>query len=154
MSERRRAMDSALKEISVSLLRRRGFKGAYPHLYREVQNHIDLLMFQFRRDGSSFIVEIAYADPERKNVAFRPETPVGKLQVPSTRERYRLGAGGRSDVDGEWLRLDHGLLTTRARHFKRLALRVNEMVLDEAERWWQAKRVTAPNNALEQTRDE
>jgi Domain of unknown function (DUF4304) len=153
MNEKRRAMDEALKKVSVPLLRDRGFKGAFPHLYREVGSHVDLLMFQFRLDGSSFVVEISYADPDRRNVSFRPETTVKKLQVPATRDRYRLGFKGRTVVDGEWLQLDHGLLTTQARHFNRLALRVNELVLEEAEPWWQSKRAMAPNNALERTRN-
>jgi len=140
MGERRRAMDDILKTISVPLLRERGFKGSYPHFHRLVGDHVDLLMFQFRSDGSSFVVEISYADPDRKNVSFWPETPAKELQVSATRKRCRLGAKGQSGVDGTWFPLDYGPLTTQARHFKRLALNVNELLLEEAEPWWELSR--------------
>jgi hypothetical protein len=133
-------MDGTLKTISVPLLRERGFKGTYPHFYRVIGSHVDLLMFQFRLDGSSFVVEISYADPDRNNVGFRPETPVKQLQVSATRKRCRLGAKGQSGVDGTWFPLDHGPLTTQATHFKRLALKVNELLLEEAEPWWEVSR--------------
>ena len=118
-----------------------GFKGSFPHFYRQVGDHVDLLMFQFRLDGSSFIVEISYADRERKNVYFRPETPLAKLQVPSTTKRYRLGKqpGG----DGKWFELAHGGLTTQARHFRKIALGVNDLVVREAQPWWEAQRHAA-----------
>ena len=109
-------------------------------------------MFQFRSDGSSFIVEISYADPERRNVGFRPEAPASKIDVPCTRERYRLGAMGRTDGDGEWFQLVHGIITSDDRHFRRLALKVNDLLLKEAEPWWAARRMT-PNTSLERTRE-
>jgi len=152
MSERRQIIDSVLKSTCVPLLRERGFKGSYPHFRRIQDEHLDLLMFQFRSDGSSFVVEISYADPERNNVGFRPEAPASKINVASTRERYRLGAKGRTEVDGEWLPLAHGVLSSDDRHFRRLALKVNGMVLNEAEPWWESKRMT-PNKSLERTRE-
>src|SRR5690242_7147345 len=93
MNDRRRELQEVLKAIVVPALRGLGFKGSFPHFYRPIDDHIDLLFFQFRLDGSSFIVEISYADPKRTNVYFRPEVPVAKLQVPSTTKRYRLGKG-------------------------------------------------------------
>ena len=136
MNERRRAVDASLKRFTVPLLRERGFKGSYPHFYRNLDDHVDLLTFQFRLDGSSFVVEISYADAERSNVTFRPETPVEKLQASATRKRYRLGSREKRGPDGEWLQLSHGPLTTDARHFSKLALRVNELLLVEGEAWW------------------
>jgi Domain of unknown function (DUF4304) len=120
MNKRRRAIDSLLRHTCVPLLRERGFRGAHPHFRRLHGEHVDLLMFQFRRDGTSFVVEISYADPERNNVGFRPEAPAVALEVPATRERYRLGAKGRTEVDGEWLGLAHGILVSDDRHFRRL----------------------------------
>jgi hypothetical protein len=139
MNERRRDIDTQLKKLTVPLLRQQGFKGSYPRFYRDIDGHVDLLMFQFRSDGSSFIVEISYADPDRRNVYFRPETPVNRLQVPATSKRHRLG-GPTREVDAEWLKLDHGPWTTQARHFSKLALRVNDLLLTEAEPWWTANR--------------
>lgn len=152
MSERRKLIDGILKDTCVPFLRERGFRGSYPHLRRLHGEHIDLLMFQFRSDGTSFIVEISYADAERRNVGFRPEAPASKIDVACTRERYRLGARGRTEVDGEWFPLSHGTLVSDERHFRRLALKVNDMLLNEAEPWWESKRM-APNKSLERTRE-
>ena len=141
MNERRRELQEMLKTLSVPLLRELGFKGSFPHFYRPVGEHVDLLMFQFRLDGSSFIVEISYADPERKNVYFRPETPLKRLQVPSTTQRHRLGQ--RSGGDGTWFELEHGPLMTQSRHFKKIALKVNDLIVREAQPWWEAQRHAA-----------
>jgi len=142
MSDRRRAIDASLKANTVPFLRERGFKGSFPHFYREIAGHVDLLMFQFRLDGSSFIVEISYADPDRTNIYFRPETPTAKLQVSAATNRYRLGSARKQQVDGEWLSLDCRGLASQAGHFQRLAQKVNGLVLDEAEPWWQAQRAS------------
>jgi hypothetical protein len=152
MSERRQRIDTILKGTCVPLLRERGFQGSYPHFRPVLGKHIDLLTFQFRSDGSSFIVEISYADPERRNVGFRTDAPVSKIDVACTSERYRLGAKARTTLDGEWLPLSHGILTSDDRHFRRLALKVNDMVINEAEPWWESKRMT-PNTSLERTRE-
>ena len=140
MNERRRAIDASLKTVTVPFLRQSGFKGSFPHFYREIDGHVDLLMFQYRLDGSSFVVEISYADPDRKNIYFRPETPTPKLQVSAATKRYRLGSANKQRADGEWLALDHGPLTRQSQHVKKLALKVNGLIMEEAEPWWQTKR--------------
>ena len=128
-----------LKNLSVPLLRELGFKGSFPHFHRSVGDHVDLLTFQFRLDSSSFIVEISYADPERKNVYFRPETPVPKLRASATTKRHRLGKQTEHG-DGRWFELEHGFMTTQAQHFKKLAFEVNDLIVREANVWWEAQR--------------
>jgi hypothetical protein len=44
------------------------------------------------------------------------------------------------DADGEWLPIAPGPLTSEAKHIKRLALMVNELLLEEGEPWWESKR--------------
>lgn len=143
MYERRREIDAVLKSTSVPLLRELGFKGSFPHFYRPIGEHIDLLTFQFRLDGSSFIVEISYADAARKNVYFRQETPVAKLRVSATTKRYRLGKASESGGDGRWFELEHGTLRTQASHFHKLALQANDLIVSEATSWWEAQRHVA-----------
>ena len=143
MNERRREIDVVLKTMCVPLLRELGFKGSFPHFHRSVGAHVDLLTFQFRLDGSSFIVEISYADAARKNVYFRPETSVAKLRASATTKRHRLGKQTESGGDGRWFGLDHGLMTAQASHFKKLALQVNDLVVREATQWWEAQRHVA-----------
>jgi hypothetical protein len=140
MTDRRREVDTQVKRLTVPLLRQRGFKGSYPHFYREIDGHVDLLMFQFRLDGSRFVVEISFADRNRKNVYFRPETPVNRLQVSATTKRHRLGGAGKPGDDAAWLKLDHEPRTTQAQHFSKLALRVNDLLVTEAEPWWEVHR--------------
>ena len=142
MNERRREIEAVLKNTCVPLLREFGFKGSFPHFHRSVGEHVDLLTFQFRLDGSSFIVEISYADPTRKNVCFRPETPVAKLRASATTKRHRLGKTEPSG-DGRWFELDHGFLTTQASHFLKLALQVNDLIVRDASPWWEAQRHVA-----------
>lgn len=143
MNERRREIDAILKSVSVPFLRDLGFKGSYPHFHRSVGDHVDLLTFQFRLDGSSFIVEISYADAERKNVYFRPETPVPKLRASATTKRYRLGKQTEPGGDGRWFKLEHGFMTTQNAHFKKLAFQVNDLIVREANPWWEAQRHAA-----------
>jgi hypothetical protein len=66
--------------------------------------------------------------------------PTTKLQVSAARKRYRLGSARKQHVDGEWLSLDCGPLTSQSQRFQKLALKINGLVLDEAEQWWQAQR--------------
>jgi hypothetical protein len=140
MNERRRAIDASLKTVTGPFLRQLGFKGSFPHFYREIDGHVDLLMFQYRRDGSSLVVEISFADRERKNICFRPETPTQQLQVSAATKRYRLGSAKRRHVDGEWLSFDPGPLTSQSQYVQKLALKVNSLILEEAEPWWETRR--------------
>lgn len=92
MTDTRQAMNTSLKNVVVPVLRRLGFKGSYPHFNRESNGHVDLLTFQFRLGGGSFIVELSYAELDRQNVYFDKEARVGKLRVSQTSRRLRLGA--------------------------------------------------------------
>src|SRR5262245_66265686 len=88
----RAAMERALKEQCVPVLRRAGFKGSFPDFYRDTEGFVALVNFQFYSSGGSFCVNLSYADPQRSNISFRPETPVRELKVSQARERQRLGA--------------------------------------------------------------
>lgn len=54
----REAMDAAIKAVLLPHLRQLGFKGALPHLHRPRNGAVDLLTFQFRSAGGSFVVEL------------------------------------------------------------------------------------------------
>lgn len=58
MSEARKKMNEALKEIVVPILREKGFKGSFPHFRRVSGKYLDLLTFQFSQWGGQFVVEI------------------------------------------------------------------------------------------------
>ena len=88
----RAVMERALKEQCVPELRRVGFKGSFPNLYRDTDGFVALVNFQFYSSGGSFSVNLSYADPNRSNISFRPETLARDLTVSQARERRRLGA--------------------------------------------------------------
>ncbi len=92
MNTERAEMEEQLKKHCVSLLRKQGFKGSFPDLYREVDGFVSLINFQFFSSGGSFCVNISYADRGRENIYFRKETEPKKLKVSQTRVHARLGS--------------------------------------------------------------
>lgn len=86
-------METALKQIVVTDLRRRGFTGSLPHLRRRMQDRIDLLSFQFRSTGGSFVVEVAVCGPDGIVMSWGKHIPPAKVRaVDMNSNRPRLGA--------------------------------------------------------------
>ena len=48
-----------LSELVIPVLRRKGFKGSFPHFRRLTSDRINLLTFQFDKYGRGFVIEIA-----------------------------------------------------------------------------------------------
>lgn len=84
-------MNLALKTIVIPFLRSIGFKGALPHLRRMRGDACDLLSFQFRSAGGSFVVEVGRVSASGKQFAGRL-VPVEKLNTTYLQFRHRLGA--------------------------------------------------------------
>lgn len=84
-------MNLALKALVVPVLRNLGFKGSLPHLRRMRGDACDLLSFQFRSAGGSFVVEIGRVAASGKLFAGR-SLPVEKLNTTYLQFRHRLGA--------------------------------------------------------------
>jgi hypothetical protein len=135
----RAVMERALKEQCVPALRRAGFKGSLPNFYRETDGFVALVNFQFYSAGGSFCVNLSYADPERTNIYFRPETPIAKLTVAHAREHKRLGA-----IHGDrWYsfgRTSYGEFRGEPVDPGAIVEIVNGLLESEAEPWWQSKR--------------
>jgi len=51
-------MIRALKDVVVSVLRSRGFRGSFPHFRRRGIEKIDIMAFQFDKLGGGFMIEI------------------------------------------------------------------------------------------------
>jgi hypothetical protein len=84
-------MNRALKEVAVPALRALGFKGSLPHLHRQRADGYDLLSFQFRSDGGSFVVEVGRVG--LAGILFAGRTiPANKLNTTYLEHRHRLGA--------------------------------------------------------------
>src|SRR5262245_51361703 len=94
----RAALEAALQEMVIPDLRRRGFKGSFPHFRRIHDSRIDLLTFQFYSSGGSFVVEIAQCGPT--GVSRWTHVPPNKVTAWDVTNRLRLGtdrAAGKSD---------------------------------------------------------
>lgn len=62
MSEEREKMINSLKKIVIPKLRDLNFKGSFPHFRRFENDKINLLTFQFDKNGGGFVIEIGNCD--------------------------------------------------------------------------------------------
>jgi hypothetical protein len=138
MTNTRQAMNASLKNIVVPALRRLGFKGSFPNFYRASDGHIDLLAFQFRLGGGSFVVELSYAEPDRENVYFDKEAQADKLRVSQTSTRLRLGAQGPGS--DKWFSFEPTGLFKRQPNYDQISANVVDLIERQALPWWQQKR--------------
>jgi hypothetical protein len=139
MTDTRQAMNTSLKNIVVPVLRRLGFKGSYPHFYRESNGHVDLLTFQFRSGGGSFVVELSYAEPDRQNVYLDKEARVDKLRVSQTSSRLRLGA--QRPGSDNWFSFEPSGLLKLQPDIDRISAKVVDLIELQALPWWEQKRL-------------
>jgi hypothetical protein len=99
-------MDSALKRVVVSALRDLGFGGSFPHL-RRVAETVDLVTFQFDRNGGGFVIEVAEGNKDGFTTHWGEHIPAKKLKAwdlhPNDRKRIRPGAECSTD---SWFRYD------------------------------------------------
>ena len=128
-------VDKALKAITVPHLRSLGFKGSYPHFYRDRDGHIDLLTFQFNKYGGSFTAEISFADRERSNVYIYKDTEPKKLRASQTTERFRLGAMPEHGKEDHWFHFEYRGVK-KSYSPEEAAQEVRELIDSQAEVWW------------------
>jgi hypothetical protein len=137
MVDARKEMNDALKAEVVPALRKWGFKGTFPHFHREVDQHVDLLSFQFRLAGGSFVVELSYAEPGRENVYIDKEAPASKLRASQTSKRLRLGAEGPGS--DSWFSFEPVGFFKRRPDYKGICSEVVAMLERQAIPWWSEK---------------
>lgn len=132
-------MERALKDGCVPELRRAGFRGAFPNFYRESEGFIALVNFQFYSAGGSFCVNLSFADPERRNIFFRPETHPSKLKVSQASERMRLGEPSGGDNWYSFGETSYGEFRGQPILVSEIVSTVNELMASQAEDWWSLK---------------
>lgn len=139
MDTDRKTMEAILRRDCVPVLRDLGFKGAFPHFHRVTGGFVALANVQFASAGGSFCVNLGYADPGRRNVYHKPETPPEKLRVSQTREFVRLGAvgGDRWFVFGRASASPYrgGVMAP-----EEIAAECNALLRTEAAAWWERMR--------------
>lgn len=100
-------MIASLKEIVVPRLRERGFRGSFPHFRRPTDRQIELLSFQFDRNGGGFVIEISRCPPGGITTYWGKEIPPDKVTPhdlhPDERQRLQPLEGGGTD---SWFRFD------------------------------------------------
>ena len=134
----RKDMEYALKEECIPLLRELGFKGSFPNFYRNKNGFISLINFQFFSSGESFCINLSYADSDRKNIYFRPDTEAKKLTVSQTTDRIRLG----SENGDRWFSYgitNYGEYRGTPISPSDIIVTVNNLIKTQAEQWWLLK---------------
>jgi hypothetical protein len=142
----RQTIEAQLKMHCVPRLREHGFKGSFPHLYRETDGFVSLISFQFYSAGGSFCVNLSYAESDRQNVYFRKETEVNQLRVSQTREFARLGSENlRGDNWFSFGKTSYGESRGQPIPPGQLTDRINELIETQAVPWWNSKRTQSEN---------
>lgn len=103
MSSERDDMIFELKKIVVPELRKRGFKGSFPHFRRNSEVKIDLMSFQFDRYGGGFVIEVGVCSPEGFTHSGGEKVPHNKVTVHDLNPDNRLRL---KENDGQWFRYD------------------------------------------------
>ena len=140
MSIDRKQMEIGLKSQVIPTLRKLGFKGSFPNLYREVNDFVSLINFQFFSSGGSLCINLSYADPERDNIFHKKDTEPKKLKVMHTREQVRLGA---NNLEGDhWFsfgKTNYNEYRGEAIPLEQLTIEINQLIQSQAEEWWSEK---------------
>lgn len=139
MNADRKTMEAGLKKSCIPSLRKSGFKGSFPNLYRETDGFVSLLNFQFFSSGGSFCVNLGYADPQRRNVVVRPDTEIEKLSVSQTGDWVRLGATAGGDHWFSFGETSYEEFRGQPRSVEEIALTCSALLASEAENWWRGK---------------
>jgi hypothetical protein len=131
-SDKRKAMNAALKDIFIPALRAVGFKGSFPHFHRVSRDSLHLLTLQFDKWGGGFIIEIAKCPNKPFITSWGEAIPPVKITAHDlyTNQRHRIQPRPESGVDS-WFRFDDGGVEDAAR----------EAVanLPQAEAWWKER---------------
>lgn len=136
----RKHIERELKSQVVPILRELGFKGSFPNLYRDRENFISLVNFQFFLSGGSFCINLSFAEPNRENVYYQKETETKKLRVSQTREQVRLGANGlKGDHWFSFGKTSYGEYRGEPVQISDLVAQINTLLQGQAEQWWASK---------------
>lgn len=143
MTQSRRKIEKALKEIVILLLKKKGFQGTFPHFRRFSKNEINMITFQFNRYEGSFTINIGkcppsgitlrWADGTTKHI---PPQKVNCYQDPGNAIITRLGFLSHGGID-HWYEYDK---TDSVDKHKRLAEEVLED-LKTANHWWESEKL-------------
>lgn len=104
----RKQMNKYLAELVIPVLRQKGFKGSFPHFRRITSDRINLLTFQFDRNGGGFVIEITNCQPNGFTTHWGKKIEPNKLTAHDLSNRKRIQANmdtPNSSTD-DWFRYD------------------------------------------------
>jgi hypothetical protein len=107
-STSRKEMVKSLSETVVPVLRQKGFKGSFPHFRRVKTDRINLLTFQFDRNGGGFVIEITNCQPNGFTTSWGQKIEPNKLTAHDifNRKRIQYNMDTPNSSTDDWFRYD------------------------------------------------
>ena len=141
MTDERKEMERALKEVVIPELRRRGFKGSMPHFRRVRPDRVNFLTFQFYSAGGSFVVVIASCGPNGVEDQFFSHIPIEKLTAHDCHGPRRLGSRPEEHKSDHWFHYgprsyDSPRPPKPYSHYLDIANSIVQLLDSQAEKWW------------------
>ena len=133
----RKEMDKTLSELVIPVLRQKGFKGSFPHFRRLTADRINLLTFQFDRNGGGFVIEITNCQINGFTTSWGKKIEPNKLTAHDLFNRKRIQSNmdtPNSSTD-DWFRYDKKYLFGFGDIYKKVCKDVLSK-LDIAEDYW------------------
>jgi hypothetical protein len=126
-----------LNEIVVPTLRQLNFKGSFPHFRRITSDRINLLTFQFDRNGGGFVIELANCNSKGYETALGSSTPPNKLTAQDFYKTKRIQSNMKTPNNStdDWFRYDKKYLFGFGDIFKKVCKDVLSK-LEVAEDYW------------------
>lgn len=146
------ALKGLLKERVVPELRRRGFRGSFPHLRRVRETHHDLLSFDFGTWHSAFLYVEVGAVPLEGRVFGTEVVPVARVTAKHA-ESWRLGSAPNRDHWFEYGRLDEERDTWFAldpASTRKVVDSILSLLVAQAEPWWNGSTASPKGTTLPQ----
>ena len=136
-------MRAVLKKKVVPVLREMGFKGSFPHFYREREEQTDLFNIQFGMGGVCFYLNIAYAMRDGSNVLpHAKDRPVSKVTYQHVYGQHCRSLGGLESGGRAFFFQDVGVVYPSIMTLAspdELADEAVRLIREEAEPWWRSR---------------
>ena len=133
----RKEMVKNLSDIVIPVLRQKDFKGSFPHFRRLTTDRINLLTFQFDRNGGGFVIEITNCQPNGFTTSWGTKIEPNKLTAHDlfNRKRIQSNMDTTSSLTDDWFRYDKKYLFGFGDIYKKVCKDVLSK-LDIAEDYW------------------
>ena len=142
-SSDRDEMIKYLNLIVVHALRQLNFKGSFPHFRRLTTDRINLLTFQFDRNGGGFVIEITNCQPNGFTTSWGAKIEPNKLTAHNliNRKRIQSNMDTTGSLTDDWFRYDKKYLFGFGDIYKKVCKDVLSK-LDIAENYWKNGELT------------